>query len=30
VFCDISKAFDRVWHSGLLFKIKQLAFEGIS
>ena len=20
VFCDISKAFDRVWHKGLLFK----------
>ena len=22
VFCDISKAFDRVWHKGLLFKLK--------
>ena len=23
VFCDISKAFDRVWHKGLLFKLKE-------
>ena len=22
-FCDISKAFDRVWHKGLLFKLRQ-------
>ena len=22
IFCDISKAFDRVWHKGLLFKLK--------
>ena len=22
VFCDISKAFDRVWHAGLLLKLK--------
>ena len=21
VFCDISKAFDRVWHGGLLYKL---------
>ena len=24
VFCDISKAFDRVWHKGLLFKLKSI------
>ena len=23
VFCDISKAFDRLWHKGLLFKLKE-------
>jgi Reverse transcriptase (RNA-dependent DNA polymerase) len=28
VFCDISKAFDKVWHRGLLFKIKQLGISG--
>ena len=22
IFCDISKVFDRVWHKGLLFKLK--------
>ena len=22
IFCDISKAFDKVWHKGLLFKLK--------
>ena len=22
VFCDISKAFDRVWHKGLIAKLK--------
>ena len=28
VFCDILKAFDRVWHNGLLFKFKQNGIEG--
>ncbi len=28
IFCDISKAFDRVWHKGLLFKIKQNGING--
>ena len=23
IFCDISKAFVRVWHKGLLFKLRQ-------
>ena len=23
IFCDISKAFDRVWHRGLVFKLRQ-------
>ena len=23
IFCDISKAFDRVWHKGLLYKLKK-------
>ena len=23
VFCDVSKVFDRVWHKGLLFKLRQ-------
>ena len=24
IFCDISKAFDRVWHKGLLFKLESV------
>lgn len=28
VFCDISKAFDRVWHKGLLFKLKWMGING--
>ncbi|MCG8095193.1 MAG: hypothetical protein JAZ17_16505 [Candidatus Thiodiazotropha endolucinida] len=28
VFCDVSKAFDRVWHKGLIFKLKQHGING--
>ena len=28
VFCDISKAFDRVWHDGLIYKLKAAGVSG--
>ncbi len=28
VFCDISKAFDRVWHKGLIYKLRILGING--
>lgn len=28
VFCDISKAFDRVWHQGLIFKLRSVGITG--
>ena len=29
IFCDISKAFDRVWHRGLLFKLQSVGISGM-
>ena len=28
IFCDISKAFDRVWHGGLLYKLSEYGISG--
>ena len=28
VFCDISKAFDRVWHDGILYKLNKIGISG--
>ena len=28
IFCDISKAFDRVWHKGLLIKLESVGISG--
>ena len=28
VFCDISKAFDKVWHEGLLYKLNRIGIGG--
>ena len=28
VFCDISKAFDKVWHKGLIYKLESLGIQG--
>ena len=29
IFLDASKSFDKVWHKGLLFKLRQLGIIGI-
>jgi hypothetical protein len=30
IFCDISKAFDRVWHTGLLYKLRKRLHVSVS
>ena len=30
IFCDITKAFDRVWHTGLLHKLSNFGFHGLA
>ena len=30
IFCDVSKAFARVWHKGLIFKLRQYGIDGDS
>ena len=27
IFCDISKAFDRIWHKGLLYKLEEIGIK---
>ena len=29
IFLDISKAFDRVWHEGLIYKVKRTGVTGL-
>ena len=29
VFCDMTKAFDKVWHEGLLFKLSRIGIRGM-
>jgi hypothetical protein len=28
ILCDISKAFDRVWHTGLLYELREIGIDG--